>query len=50
MLFALYIYKQGFSYFKMGYACAMSWVLLVIISVFSIFVFKSSDSWVHYES
>ena len=50
MLFALYIYKQGFSYFKMGYACAMSWVLLVIISIFSIFVFKSSDSWVHYES
>ena len=50
MLFALYIYKQGFSYFKMGYAYAMSWVLLVIISIFSIFVFKSSDSWVHYES
>ena len=49
MLFALYIYKQGFTYFKMGYACAMSWVLLLIISVFSIFVFKSSDGWVHYE-
>ena len=50
MLFALYIYKQGFSYFKMGYACAMSWILLIIISIFSIFIFKSSDSWVHYES
>ena len=50
MLFALYIYKQGFSYFKMGYACAMSWVLVVIIAVFSVFVFKSSDSWVHYEA
>ena len=49
MLFALYIYKQGFSYFKMGYACAMSWVLLLIIAVFSIFIFGSSTGWVHYE-
>lgn len=50
MLFALYIYKQGFSYFKMGYACAMSWILLIIIAIFSVFVFKSSDGWVHYEA
>lgn len=50
MLFALYIYKQGFTYFKMGYACAMSWVLLIIIGIFSVFVFKSSDGWVHYEA
>ena len=34
----------------MGYACAMSWVLLVIILVFSIFIFKSSDSGIHYEA
>ena len=50
MLFALYIYKQGFTYFKMGYACALSWVLLIIIAVFFTFVFKSSDSWVYYEA
>ena len=50
MLFALYIYKQGFTYFKMGYACALSWVLLIIIAIFSMFVFKSSDRWVYYEA
>ena len=50
MLFALYIYKQGFTYFKMGYACALSWVLLIIIGIFSAFVFKSSNSWVYYEA
>ena len=49
MLFALYIYKNGFTYFKMGYACAMSWLLLVIIGFFSLLTFRSSDSWVHYE-
>lgn len=50
MLFALYIYKQGFTYFKMGYACALSWVLLIIIGVFSAFVFRSSNYWVYYEA
>lgn len=49
MLFALYIYKTGFAYFKMGYACAMSWVLLIIIAFFSAFIFRSSTGWVHYE-
>ena len=50
MLFALYIYKQGFTYFKMGYACALSWILLIIIAVFSTFVFRSSNYWVYYEA
>jgi len=50
MLFALYIYKQGFTYFKMGYACAMSWVLLIIIGAFSAIVFRSSNYWVYYEA
>lgn len=50
MLFSLYIYKNGFKYWKMGYAASMSWVLLLIIAFFSIFVFTSSESWVHYES
>ena len=50
MLFALYIYKQGFTYFKMGYACALSWVLLIIIGIFSAFVFRSSNYWVYYEA
>ncbi len=50
MLFALYIYKQSFTYFKMGYACALSWILLIIIGIFSAFVFRSSDYWVYYEA
>ena len=50
MLFALYIYKQSFTYFKMGYACALSWILLIIIGIFSAFVFRSSDHWVYYEA
>ncbi|MGI6634908.1 MAG: carbohydrate ABC transporter permease [Christensenellales bacterium] len=50
LVYALYIYRQSFQYYKMGYACALSWVLLCIIGVVSIFVFRSSESWVYYES
>jgi len=50
MLFALYIYKQSFTYFKMGYACALSWILLIIIGIFSALVFRSSNYWVYYEA
>ena len=50
LVYALYIYRQSFQYYKMGYACALSWVLLCIIGVVSIFIFRSSESWVHYET
>ena len=48
-LIGLKLYVDGFSNFKMGYACAVSWVLFAIILVLTLIVFRSSDSWVHYE-
>lgn len=50
LFYALYIYKQSFEYFNMGYGSALAWVLLLIIAVFSIFIFKSSNNWVYYET
>ncbi|MGN1085024.1 MAG: carbohydrate ABC transporter permease [Lachnospiraceae bacterium] len=47
MLYALYVYNQGFRYDNMGYACAMSWVMLVIMSVITALIFKTSKKWVH---
>ncbi|KQX44662.1 carbohydrate ABC transporter permease [Paenibacillus sp. Root444D2] len=49
LMYSLYLYKKGFSFFQMGYASAMAWVLLIIIAILTIFVFQSSKSWVHYE-
>lgn len=49
LMYSLYLYKKGFSFFQMGYASAMAWVLLVIIGIMTVFVFKTSQSWVHYE-
>lgn len=50
MFYALYIYKQSFEHFNMGYGSALAWVLLVIIALLSVLVFRSSVSWVYYET
>ncbi len=47
MLYALYVYNQGFRYNNMGYACAMSWVMLAIMSMITAVIFKTSKKWVH---
>ena len=47
-LYGMMLYEQGFKYFRMGYASALSWILFAIIFVFTSIMFKSSGSWVHY--
>jgi len=48
LFYTLYLYQQGFTNFRMGYASAMAWVLFVIIAVFAAITFKTSKFWVHY--
>lgn len=43
------LYNEGFSYFKMGYASAISWVIFVLIMIITMVLFKSSSGWVFYE-
>lgn len=50
LFYQLYVYQQGFERFNMGYASALSCVLLVIVLFFTALAFKSSDAWVYYES
>ncbi|MBP5599628.1 MAG: sugar ABC transporter permease, partial [Lachnospiraceae bacterium] len=50
LYYALYVYKQGINNRNMGYASAMSWVMLVIMSVITLIVFKTSNHWVFNES
>jgi multiple sugar transport system permease protein len=49
LFYVLYLYKQAFNYFHMGYASAMAWILFAIILVLTLLVFKSSSMWVYYE-
>ncbi len=45
----VYIYQQGFTQFKMGYATAIGWFLMVLILILTAFVWKFSAAWVYYE-
>ncbi len=49
LFYTLYLYQQAFTYFRMGYASALAWLLLVIIAVFTAIAFLTSRYWVHYE-
>ncbi|MCM8900212.1 sugar ABC transporter permease [Caldicoprobacter algeriensis] len=50
LFYALYLFEKAFKFYEMGYGCAMAWVLLLIIGVFTALIFKSSNYWVYYES
>ena len=50
MLYALYVYNQAFKYNDMGYACAMSWFMLVVMGLITFIIFKTSKFWVFSEA
>ena len=41
----LEIYNTAFKYYKMGYACAMSWVFVIIIMFITLFVLRFTEFW-----
>jgi multiple sugar transport system permease protein len=49
LFYVLYIYRQAFGYFHMGYAAALAWVLFVIILALTLLIVRSSGRWVYYE-
>lgn len=49
LFYVFHLFVQGFQYFKMGYACAMAWILFVIVAVLTLFQFKLAPKWVHYD-
>ena len=49
-VYALYVYNHAFKWSNMGYASAMSWLMLVLISVITLILFKSSKFWVFSEA
>ncbi|MET8883790.1 carbohydrate ABC transporter permease [Streptomyces rubiginosohelvolus] len=48
MFYTLYLYERGFTASHMGYAAAMAWLLLIAIGVVTLFLFRTSRSWVFY--
>lgn len=50
LYYGLHLYNRAFKYYEMGYGSAMAWFLLVIIGLLTALVFKSSSTWVYYET
>lgn len=49
LFYTLYLYQEAFGYFRMGYASALAWVLVVIIAGVTALSFASTRYWVHYD-
>ena len=49
LFYTLYLYQEAFSFFRMGYASALAWILLAIVGFFTAFSFLTSKYWVHYD-
>jgi multiple sugar transport system permease protein len=47
--YALHVYNKAFRDFEFGYASALSWVLFIVLVVFTQLQFRASAKWVHYE-
>jgi multiple sugar transport system permease protein len=50
LFYVLYLYRQAFQNFRMGYASAMAWVLFVVVLSLTLIVIRSARSWVYYEN
>lgn len=44
-----HLFNNGFTFFKMGYASALAWVIFAVILVITFIQFKIAPRWVHYE-
>lgn len=49
LFYSLYLYQEGFTNFRMGYASAMAWLLLVAVGIVTMIGFATSRFWVFYE-
>ncbi|MGH2460863.1 MAG: carbohydrate ABC transporter permease [Chloroflexota bacterium] len=46
--FALHIYQQAFSYFRMGYGSALAWLFVIMLLLFTYIQLTISRRWVYY--
>jgi multiple sugar transport system permease protein len=48
LFYVLYLYRNAFVFFKMGYAAAMAWILFLIIFAITLLNFRAAKKWVYY--
>jgi multiple sugar transport system permease protein len=50
LFFVIYVFRQAFEFFKLGYASALAWVLFVVIGLITLFQFRFARRFVYYEN
>jgi multiple sugar transport system permease protein len=50
LMLGLYIYREAFEYFDMGYAAALSWAMFALIGIAIAVQFLLARRWVHYDA
>ncbi|MCI8800022.1 MAG: sugar ABC transporter permease [Lachnospiraceae bacterium] len=48
-LYGMMLYDNSFTYLKMGYSSALSWIMFVIIMALTALIFRSSEYWAFYQ-
>lgn len=48
LFLVLYLYRNAFQFFKMGYASVLAWILFAYILALTLLVYRSSGFWVFY--
>jgi multiple sugar transport system permease protein len=49
LVYGLLLYRNAFTYLKMGYASAMAWLLFAFVTLVTAIIFKTSGRWVFYQ-
>ncbi|MDQ3538039.1 MAG: sugar ABC transporter permease [Actinomycetota bacterium] len=49
LFYVIYLFRNAFEFFNMGYASAMAWLLFAVIGVITFVQVKTSKRWVYYE-
>lgn len=49
LFYVIYLFRNAFEFFNMGYAAAMAWVLFIIIGIITAIQVRTSKRWVYYE-
>lgn len=49
LFYLLYLYRNAFNWFEMGYASALAWLLFIIILILTTILWRTSARWVYYE-
>ncbi|MCP4645969.1 MAG: sugar ABC transporter permease [bacterium] len=49
LFYCLYLFRNAFEYFRLGYASAMAWILFAFIALLTFVVFKATGRFIYYE-